>query len=307
MVWIKSRSTSYYHRVFDQIRGAQQEIYTNATDAEVTATGGSNSFTSTGFNVASDYANTSGQTFIAWMWDAGSSTVSNTQGSISSQVRANPSAGFSIVTYTGNGTSGATIGHGGLVNLDKGFIVIKSRSIVETWRVGHGSLGWTQYMSLSSTGGAGTASTIWNNTAPTSTVVTLGTDTSINQNGATYVAYCFAPVSGYSSFGSYVGNGSSDGPMVFCNFRPRWVMIKNASSTGSWPIIDTARSIDNAAEEYVYANLSVAEANDAGALIDVLSNGFKLKNTYANFNASSNTYIYAAFAEFPMALNARAR
>jgi hypothetical protein len=311
MVWIKCRSANnYYHRIFDQIRGAQTEIYTNATDAEATASGGSNSFTSTGFNVASDYANTNSQTFVAWMWDAGTSTVSNTQGSITSQVRANATAGFSVVGYTGT-SSNATVGHG--LGVTPGLLICKSRtqSGGSNWVVWHSSFTGLEFLRLNTTDSKQSASVVFNSTAPNSTVISLGSDAAVNGSGNTHIIYAFAPVVGSSSFGSYVGNGSADGPFVYTGFRPRWVLFKRSDTSSAysdWYIIDSARNIYNLGTNFLRANSADPEnyynfsTGNAGTFpIDFLSNGFKyrLDNSGADVNANGGTYIYAAFAEMP--------
>jgi hypothetical protein len=151
-----------------------------------------------------------------------------------------------------------------------------------------------------SLGTGGAFAGAWNNTTPTSTVFTLGNSTETNASGGTFVAYCFAPVAGYSAFGQYTGNGSADGPFVFCGFRPRWVMIKRTDTTGDWWLYDTSRSTYNAAIQYLFADTSGAEVTDSGQAIDFLSNGFKLRVATYQPNTSGGTFIYAAFAENPL-------
>jgi hypothetical protein len=328
-VWIKDRSVGYNHVLFDAVRGAggSKVLFSNRTTAEGGGAGeeGTNygaitSFDSGGFTVApgavsSVWVNQSSDAYVGWAWDAGSSTVTNTQGSITSQVRANASAGFSIVTYTSNGTNGATIGHG--LGIAPQFVVVKNRLNGTNWTVGHQSLDatspWNYYLRLNSTNARAAAADFWNNTAPTSSVLTLGTSTSVNSiDGDPYVAYCFAPVAGYSSFGSYVGNGSgsNDGPFVYTGFRPKWVMVKASSSDpsggGWWNIIDATRNTYNVATSRLGANSSSAE-NSSYQWMDLLSNGFKLRELLDGSNVSGVTYIYAAFAESPFAANNRAR
>jgi hypothetical protein len=259
--------------------------------------------------------NANAGTYVAWTWDAGSSTVTNTAGSISSQVRANASAGFSVVTYTGN-ASNATVGHG--LGVAPSLYIVKARTssgFTDFWSVYHRSLGATAYIKLNSTDAQTTGSTIWNSTAPTSTVFSVVSASIANENGVTYVAYCFAPVVGYSSFGSYLSNASSDGPFVYTGMRPRWLMIKLATSesTRNWIIIDAARNTYNAVNNKLAANSSASE-NDAGVtgdgtanLVDFLSNGFKLRTGNGDTNGLAGyTYIWAAFAESPFQY-ARAR
>ncbi|NBW21828.1 MAG: hypothetical protein EBR82_79130 [Caulobacteraceae bacterium] len=308
-VWVKQRNVAFStgHQIYDIVRGAgsEKELNSSGTGAEgagnIDQYGWISSFDSNGFSVTagpvgSDYVNASGYNYVAWCWDAGSSTVSNTQGSITSTVRANATAGFSVVTYTGTG-SNATVGHG--LGVAPGFIIVKARSRADSWRVYHSALGATKYITLESTAAAGTASTVWNNTAPTSSVFSIGTESAVNTNTATQVAYCFAPVVGYSSFGSYTGNGSADGPFVYTGFRPRWLLTKvSAGDTGSWRVYDAARNTYNALDAELNPNSSGAEYTASNSF-DFLSNGFKVRTSNINNNFSGATFIYAAFAEMP--------
>jgi hypothetical protein len=217
-------------------------------------------------------------------------------------VRANPTAGFSVVTYTGNGTSGATVGHG--LGVAPSMMIIKKRSSTGRWEVYLKVLGPTLYLEMDITNGAGGPyGGLWNNTDPTSTVFSIGNDSGVNSSGSTYVAYCFSSVVGYSSFGSYTGNGSSDGPFVFTGMRPRWIMVKQSSTTSNWVINDTARDTYNVCTKSLFANLSNAEDTTYG-FFDILSNGFKVRTSALNDNGA--TMIYAAFAESPFQY-ARAR
>jgi hypothetical protein len=291
------------------VRGATEELESNTTDAEATNADGLTQFNADGFDLGDDDEyNTSAEAYVAWTWDAGSSTVTNTQGSISSQVRANASAGFSVVTYTGSGSL-ATVGHG--LGVAPAFYIIKRRNSTSEWTCYHSALGATKYITLQSTAAAVTTANAWNNTAPTSSVFTINSVYGdLNANGGTYVAYCFAPVVGYSSFGSYTGNGSADGPFVYTGFRPRWVLIKASSSVsfGSWRLHDTARGPYNPCENQLLPNDSSAELGPGAtsAVLDVLSNGFKLRQGFDGWNGSGDTYVYAAFAEHPFQY-ARAR
>jgi hypothetical protein len=295
--WFKARSFGFSHELLDIVRGGTKILFSDLTNGESTNGSLVTSFNSDGVSIGSALgANGSSRSSVLWAWDGGTSTVSNTDGSITSTVRANPSAGFSVVGY--NGGNG-TVGHG--LGVAPNLIIVKNRnSSTDPWVVYHASLGNTQIIYLNYTNAAGTFP-MWNNTSPTSTVFSVGSNGNVNGN---CIAYCFAPVDGYSSFGSYVGNGSSDGPMVFTNFRPRWVMIKVSSSTENWYIIDTARDAYNVAGTQLKANR--ADAEDSFSLLDLLSNGFKIKNANASYNSSGATYIYAAFAEHPFK-TARAR
>jgi hypothetical protein len=304
-VWLKKRNGATSHRLFDVVRGATKNLYSNTTDAEGTDSTSLSSFDSTGFSLGDNGAvNALNDTYAAWAWDAGSATVTNTQGSISSQVRANASAGFSIVTYTGTGAN-ATVGHG--LGVAPQMIIVKSRGSVTNWGVGHTSIGWANALRLNTTDASSAQATFWNSTAPTSTVFSVGTGPSTNNNGDSIVAYCFAPVAGYSAFGSYTGNGSADGPFVWTGHRVRWLLIKHSSASGdNWWLLDSAREEYNDGNRTVlFPNTSGAEVTDANP-VDFLSNGFKPRNSGSGTNASGETYIYAAFAESPFQY-ARAR
>jgi hypothetical protein len=307
-VWLKSRTNANWHELNDTVRGAGKILYSNQTNAEATV-GTFTAFNSDGFSVSTtggDGTNFLNAAMVGWCWDAGTSNVTNTQGSITSTVRANASAGFSIVTYTGNGTNGATVGHG--LGVTPSMIIIKSRSLsVEGWNTYHASLTAGNALQLNSTQAQFTGSPQMYPTAPGSSVFTLGTNSGTNSNGATYVAYCFAPVAGFSAFGSYTGNGSADGPFVFCNFRPRWIMIKSTSVAGDWCLWDSARSPENTMDELLYADLSNAEqGNNTAMQIDACSNGFKIRGSNNQNNGSAQTYVYCCFAESPFSI-ARAR
>jgi hypothetical protein len=305
-LWIKDRTSAVSHRLFDQVRGASAALFSNLTNAENTSFLELDSFNSDGFTVATTNGtgtNANSDAYVAWAWDAGNTTVTNTQGSISSQVRANASAGFSVVTYTTPGSLPGTIGHG--LGAEPYMIITKSRGASGSWGVYHKSIGNTNLLVLNGTNAAFSGPNQWNSTTPTSAVFSIGTDYATS---STYVAYCFAPVVGYSSFGSYTGNGSADGPFVFCGFRPRWILIKASSSVsyGNWVLHDTARSSSNVSDKNLYANLSNSE--DSTYSIDVLGNGFKLRSAaFDGTNGSGATYVYCAFAESPFAANNRAR
>jgi len=300
-VWIKTRSVvNGSHALFDVVRGATNVLKSQSTDAEGTFVNSLTSFDADGFSVGSEgFSNYNTANLVAWTWDAGTSTASNTDGSITSSVRANPSAGFSIVTYTGTGSNG-TVGHG--LSAAPSMVVVKDRDASQPWIVGHESIGFTKYLWLNSTNAAASLSTVWQNTAPTSTVFSIGTTGGVNTSSEDYVAYCFAPVEGYSAFGSYTGNGSTDGLFVYTGFRPRFLLFKRSSTTSDWVIMDTAVNSYNVAQNYLRPNLSNGENTLTG--LDIVSNGFKFRTSA--FPNDSSTYIYAAFAESPQKY-ARAR
>jgi hypothetical protein len=293
LVWTKSRSAFDRHNVFDILRSGLR-LRTDGTEAEDSTTV---ALTSNGFSLGSQSENNSnGQSYVAWTWDAGSSTVTNTQGSITSSVRTNNY--LSIVTYTGTGAN-ATVGHG--LGVAPQMIIVKSRGSVTNWGVGHTSIGWANALRLNTTDASSAQATFWNSTAPTSTVFSVGTGPSTNNNGDSIVAYCFAPVAGYASMGSFVANANSDGPFVYTSFKPRLVLCKLSSASGAdWLIFDTARSPYNVVQANLRPNTSGAEES-AFARIDILSNGFKVRagSGVEPNGTNGNTYIYAAWAESP--------
>ena len=301
LVWNKSRSNAYNHNLNDSVRGPQYFLYSNLTNSEVTDVNYITSFNSNGWSIgSSNYAN--GVTMVGWQWKGGGTGVSNTNGSITSTVSANTTAGFSVVTYTGTGAN-ATVGHGLGVALN--FIILKSRNNADHWYAYHSSIGNTGAVFPDLTNATITNSGYWNNTSPTSSVFSIGTIPS--QSTWTYVAYCWAAVAGYSAFGSYTGNGSTDGAFVYTGFRPRWIMVKQttASSTTNWWIYDSSRDIYNVAGDELAANTSNAESS-GNTDLDLLSNGFKFRSSTGGLNGSGGTYIYAAFAETPFSFS-RAR
>ncbi len=305
-VWIKGRSGTTDHALYDAVRGTTKQLESNTTTAETTETTGLTSFVNGGFTVGNlAQMNTSGATYVAWCWKAGSSTVTNTSGSISAQVRANTTAGFSVVTYTGNGATGATVGHG--LGVAPKMVIVKQRSSTEAWVVGHQNLtGWNYILNLNSTAAQFIPSTQCLGT-PTSTNIVVGPNASTNSNTATYVAYCWAEIAGFSRFGSYTGNGSADGPFVYLGFRPKWVLIKVYSGTTDyWILFDTARNTYNLMNLSLFPNTADSDFTSTTAVIDTLSNGFKLRGTNGVLNGNGYSYIYAAFAEHPAKIsNAR--
>jgi hypothetical protein len=311
-VWIKSRSVAgSNHELYDSVRGATKFLASNTTGAEATLAQALTGFNSNGFalgNGTSSNSNTNGASLIGWQWRASNaSAVTNTSGSITSSVSANQTAGFSIVTYTGTGAN-ATVGHG--LGIAPRMFIIKSRSLAgENWWVWHTSLPTPTtsriLLNLTNAYDPGAAS-YWNSTLPSSTVLSIGTTSGNNGSGATYVAYCFAAVPGYSAFGSYTGNGSTDGPFVYTGFRPRWILLKDLTNANNWQMLDSSRNTYNVANSILQPNLSDAESVFGVGGIDFLSNGFKIRTSSTGINTTSAVVIYAAFAENPFK-NALAR
>ena len=291
-VWAKARSNTQGHTLFDSVRGVSKYLQSNLNNAEATFTAVP-SFNSDGFTSTTGVS-TNGYTYVGWQWKAGGTAVSNNTGSIASQVSANTTAGFSVVTYTGTGAN-ATVGHG--LGVAPSMFIIKKRSSTSNWTVYHQSLSANGGVFLNLTDAYSADPTRFNNTAPTSTVFTLGSPFEGNTNGATLVAYCFAAIAGYSAFGSYTGNGSTDGPFLYFGFRPRFVLIKSASSAQDWYIWDSGRNPTNDGNLYALVpNSSVSESSSWP--MDLVANGFKIRYTGAS-NNNGVTYIYAAFAENP--------
>jgi len=291
LIWTKSRSNAYKHQIWDTVRGNDQTLNPNLADAEADRSG-SLTFNSDGFTSNTlNNANYSSGNSIAWAWDAGSSTASNTDGSITSQVRANQTAGFSIVTWNFSGSLNKTIGHG--LNAATELYFIKNRDASEDWYAYTTAIdGGLDYAHLNSSAAFSSSS----RSLPTSSV--------FNYEGTTgdHVAYCFAPVAGFSAFGKYTGNGSSDGPFVYTGFRPALVIIKIYSGTSSnWVMLDSARDPDNVVRNNLYADTNDAENQFDWA--DFLSNGFKPRVTYSQVNGNNYGYVYMAWAENPFSSN----
>jgi hypothetical protein len=301
-LWEKPRSTANMHQLVDSVRGISKISSTNSAGAEVTDPNDFTAFGTNSFSVGStDWS--SSITIVDWIWAANGSGSTNTSGSITSTVSANTTSGFSIVTYSGQSAAG-TIGHG--LGVAPSWIIVKNRSSASpgAWTVYSSVLGNTSLMFMNTSDAVYTGNTAWNSTSPTSSVFSVGPSSlSVNTVGNNFVAYCFAEVAGYSKFGSYNGNSSSDGPFIFTGFRPAYVMIKCSNTAGyNWIVFDNKRSGFNVNNDQLYPNLSAAE--DAGGssaqFIDLLSNGFKLRNTAADKNAVGGSYIFAAFAEAPL-------
>jgi len=294
--WLKRRSVDAYHFLTDSVRGVTETIYSNINLAEQTQSLGLTAFGTDGFTVGSNAdVNGNTQTFVGWNWKAGGTASSNTDGSITTNASVNTTAGFSIVTFTGTGAN-ATIGHGLGVKPDAVFF--KRLDTTGGWASYHSVLGATKYMRLDTNSGEQTASDEFQNTEPTSSVISIGTDGAVN--GTSMVAYCFAEKQGYSKFESYVGNGSTDGPFIFTGFKPAFVLIKKSNTSGTdWQLTDNKRDLHNVCTHRLLPNDSIAEQTDSLDL-DILSNGFKIRKSSTTSNASGATYIYLAFAENPL-------
>jgi len=299
-LWQKSRSNSQDGRIFDAVRGGSKLIYPSLTNAESTDAQLITSFDSDGFTMGSSGSNVndSGTTNVAWNWKANGQGSSNTDGSINTTyTSANTTSGFSIVKYTGTG-SNATVGHG--LGVAPSLIITKSLVATQEWCVYHKSLGATKYLFLNETSAEQTGSVYWQDTAPTSSVFSVGASGPTNSTSA-MIAYCFAEKTGYSKFGSYTGNGNADGSFIFCGFKPAFVMIKRTNASDNWNIFDSKRVGYNWSNYRLFANSSSAEETaESAQRLDIVSNGFKLRDNETDVNGNGNPHIYIAFAEAPL-------
>ena len=298
MTWLRARSGASGNEIYDAVRGATYRIYPNISDGGDALVQGLQAWTSDGFTVGSASGiNTNSATFVSWNWKANGQGSSNTDGSINTTyTSASTTSGFSISTYTGTGAN-ATIGHG--LGIAPKMILLKKTGATANWFVYHSTQGATKYLHLNTTSAVDTASSVWNNTAPTSSVFSVGNSADVNASSGTYVAYCFAEKQGFSKFGSYTGNGNADGTFVYTGFKPAFILIKQSSASGrNWEIYDSKRIGYNVANYRLPPNTAGAEETNVN--IDILSNGFKARSTDADLNASGATYIYMAFAEAPL-------
>ena len=296
-VWIKSRSNAEGHGLFDVLRGVTNRIQSNTLNAESSLAGSLQSFDSDGFTVGNDVgANGNGQTFVSWNWKANGQGSSNTDGSINTTyTSANTTSGFSISTYTGTGAN-ATIGHG--LGVAPQVVIYKRTNTTGNWFMYNKNIGNTKYLNLDATSAVQTYN-VFQNTDPSSTLLYVSGDSGANASGGTYVAYCFAEKQGYSKFGSYTGNGSTDGTFVYTGFKPAWIMVKEAG-VGNWIIKDSKIPAYNQNDVFIKANTSDAESTNAILGMDLLSNGFKVRASAGDMNGDGTEIFYMAFAEAPL-------
>jgi len=296
-VWCKNRDATKSHMLADSVRGTGLALFSDQTAVDNSANN-VNSFDSDGFTLGNDNtANTSSNAHVSWNWLAGGSASSNSDGSITSSVSANTTAGFSIVTYTGTGSS-ATIGHG--LSSTPQVVLIKCRSDATNWHMYHSSVTTAdnQVMYLDLTNALSTLTTSSFDVSEfSSSVFGLNTNDAVNGSGRTYVAYCFAEKQGYSKFGSYTGNGDADGTFIYTGFKPAWVLVKKTDGANAWHLFDNKRNTFNPNDRGLFPNTSDAENTGNG--IDFLSNGFKFRSTDGGYN--NGGYLYMVFAEAPFA------
>jgi len=298
-LWGKNRTDSTNHYLIDAVRGITKNIKSQSTAAEATDTAILKSFDSDGFTLGDGSLNQSGHTFVTWNWKANGQGSSNTDGTINTTyTSANTTSGMSIIQYSGNGSAGATIGHG--LGVAPKCVIIKRTDTTSNWIFGTGARGFDKFSYLNTVDVETTNSGAFNNTAPSSSVITLGSWNDVNNSSGTYIAYAFAEKTGFSKFGSYEGNGSTDGSFVYTGFKPAFVIIKGIDSGGSdnWNIIDNKRLGYNANNNRLFSNSTAAE--NTTSIADILSNGFKLRVSSTDLNADAKTYIYAAFAAAPL-------
>ena len=293
LVWTKQRTDAADHRLYDIVRGVYKQLPSNTTAIQETDSNTLTAFGSDGFSLGSSAdANQNAKNFVSWNWKAGGAASSNTNGSITSSVSANTTAGFSIVSYTGNGTTGATIGHG--LGKIPTMMIVKNLNRVSEWTVYHKDIGNTHYLELNSTI-AKADYDIWHDTTPTANVFYARGHERVNYSGDSYIAYIFTDIQGYSKFGSYVGNSNADGPFVYTGFKPAFVLLKSSTSVEEWAMFDNKRLGYNPDNNALIASSSSAEATDND--IDLLSNGFKLRRNTGYINDNGKTYIYMAFGQ----------
>jgi len=306
LVWIKDRDTIVEHVITDSVRGATKEINSDSTNVETTVAQGLTSFDSSGFTLGTDANyNAAASSNIAWCWKAGGTAVSNTDGTITSSVSANILSGFSIVSWqNGAGVGTPTIGHG-LSTAPEMIITKDTISAGYDWVVHHKDIAVTNILRLNTSAAAG-ASTAYNNLAPTATVFQTK-DANLAAYSSSAISYCFHSVEGFSKFGSYTGNLSTDGPFVYCGFRPAFVLIKRIAAAESWYLLDSTRSPYNQTANILYGDTSAAEVTTTANQMDMLATGFKLRGANNGTNATGEKLIYAAFAEMPVQAQSRGR
>jgi len=301
LTWFKNRGTTESHMWMDAVRGATKYIQSNSTAAQGTSADKISAFTSTGVTLGSGAeTNENSQPLVCWSWKANGAGSANTDGTITSTVSANTTAGFSIVTGTENASGSWTVGHG--LGVAPQVIICKTTGATSDWYMWHESLGPTRlgekFLKLNSTAvSPANDSVVWNNTVPTSSVFSMGSG--VWNDSATFVAYCFAEKTGFSKFGSYTGNGNADGTFIYTGFRPAFFLLKTSSAAGEdWRICDNKRDTENVIDRTLKPNTTAAEAD--ADVMDFCSNGVKLRTTDGGVNYNGRTYIFMAFAEAPL-------
>jgi hypothetical protein len=304
LIWIKSRSEGQLNCLFNSSHTGEF-LSSNLVAASDTSAGGVTSYNTDGFSIGTlGGINNGTNTHVAWQWKTGtafSNDASSTSvGSIDSTGSVNTTSGFSIISYTGNGSANQSVAHG--LGATPKIILIKNRTTAGYWCMTNPrfvSVSDPNILYLQITAAEADDTNINGTTAPSSTVFGVDDYGAVNTSGNAHIAYCFTPIKGYSSMGTYVGNASTNGTFVYTGMKPAWVMFRKAAGTGSWAIQDNKRTPFNVQQKALFANLADAESNSADNNVDFLSNGFKLKSDTANYNTNGDTYIYLAFAESP--------
>ena len=294
LVWIKARTAAESNTVWDAVRGVQKGLYTNNNAAEATISTGLLSFDSDGFTVGSEGKVGSSYDYASWNWKAGTTTGLSGGTITPSSYSINTTSGVGIYQYAGNGTDPATIAHG--LGTAPQMVIVKSLASA-SWAVGHIGMTFNYYGNLDATDQFYDNDGYWSDDAPTSSVFTLGSDGLVNTNAQNYIAYVFAPVKGFSKFSKWIGNGNVDGPFVYTGFRPSFIIFKSATTGYGWYLMDVKRNPYNIVNNYLYAN--AADAQGTHGFMDINSNGFKIREAGVGSNTIGDTFIYAAFAEFP--------
>ena len=309
-LWVKVRNNGNNNRWFDSSRGVNLDFVSNLTQADSDSSDRCTAFNSNGFSIGDNgEVNSNTHNIVAWQWKCNAGTTATNDasstgvGSIDSVIQANTTAGFSMVTYTGNGTEGASWAHG--LGVAPDLVIVKGRTNTDNWAVFNGTSTTTsRSLHLETTQAEIPVSSYnfwnlyWDETRPSSTVVTLGVDAKVNGNNINFMAYCFASIPGYSKIGKYVGNGNAEGAYIPTGFKPAWVLAKRTDSANSWVILDNKRNTSNAVTNYLQPNAADVEGT-SGLDIDFLSNGFKWRTTSAAVNANNGRYLYYAIAENP--------
>jgi len=305
--WIKNRDATDWHFLTDAVRGVTKTLHSNTTNAESTQATALTAFGSDGFTVGSDGSvNRNNQSFVAWNWKAGTTSGIATDGNTTitpSSYSFNQTNGFSVITYTGNGTSGAGVPHG--LNAKPQMILVKRLNATDSWQVYTQPIlnisNATKYLKLDANNAEATSNSRWNGYQPSTTNFYLGNDDSVNASGGTYIAYVFAAKTGFSKIGSYTGNGNANGPFIYTGFKPAFVLHKKSSAADDWNIFDNKRNPHNVVDKYLIPNSDGAEGTSTNR--DFLSNGFKIRSSSNYVNQSGQTFFYMAFAENPLVAN----
>ena len=301
LVWLKDRDATSSHRLYDAVRGVTERIQSNTTEAETTEADGLTAFGADGFSLGSNAAtNDNSNLYVGWNWKAGTTTgIAGSPSITPLSYSFNATSGFSIIKYNGTGSAG-TLPHG--LGVAPSMIIVKALETTDNWAVYHKSLGATKYTELNLSAAAGTSAVMWNDTEPTSTLFTVNTNGGVNTAGNDYIAYCFANVKGYAHANMYRGNANNDGVFIYTGFRPAFVLLKNITDAGdNWTMYDSKRDPGNAADELLFANSDGVEST--GNDMDIVSNGFKQRNTSNGNNGNGDTMIYYAVAQEPLVAN----